>query len=137
MKFTYKEIPISFSPSSKRKKSIYRPIISVILIRYKKLIGYEALIDSGSDYNVFDAAVAGVLGINISAGNKRQIAGLGGEKIKGYEHKLILKIAGKQYNSSVIFSKQIPPNSFGILGNQGFFDNFRLTFKYPKYIEIL
>ena|SRR3989344_7038687 len=136
MKFTYKEIPISFSPSSKRKKSVYRPIIPVILLFNKEFIGYEALIDSGSDYNVFDASVAEFLGIKVSFGHKRQIVGIGEQKIKGYEHKITLKIAGRRYNTLVIFSKQIPSNSFGILGSQGFFSHFIVKFKYPTYIDV-
>lgn len=137
MRFTYREIPILFSPSSKRKKFIYRPIIPVILIRSKRLVGYEALIDSGSDYNIFHSRIAEILGIHLSKGRKRQIIGIGEQRLKGYEHNVILKVAGKQYKTRVIFSKQIPPNSFGVLGNSGFFNHFRVTFKYPKYIEVI
>lgn len=138
MKFTYREIPILFSPASKRKRFIYRPIIPVILVRDKGLVGYEALIDSGSDYNVFDASVADILGIKVSAGFKRQIIGIGEQRLRGYEHNVTLKIAGKQYKTKVIFSKHIPPNSFGILGNEGFFNHFKVTFNCSKrYFEVI
>ena len=137
MKFTYREIPILFSPATKRKKFIYRPILPVILIRGKKFVGYEALVDSGADYNIFHSRIAEILGISLTKSHKRQILGIGNQELKGYEHDVNLKIARKEYISKVIFSNKIPPNSFGILGNQGFFDHFKVTFKYPKYIELI
>lgn len=137
MKFVYQEFEIQPSPATKRKKLIYRPIIPVILINNKKFIEYQALIDTGADFNVFEGGISQFLGIRLTSGNKRQITGLGGEKIKGYEHNMILRTAGKQYNTKLIFSNQIPPYSFGVLGNQGFFDHYKVTFKYPKYIEVV
>ena len=136
MKFIYQELEIEPTPATTRKKLVYRPIIPVILICGKSVVGYLAVVDSGSDYCVFESKVADYLGIKLTSGNKRAIRGISGEPIKGYEHKIIFKIAGKQYKTKVIFSKQIPPNSFGVLGNQGFFDHFKVTFKYPKYIEV-
>ena len=136
VKFTYQEFEIKPSPSSRKKKTIYRPIIPVIMMSGKNLVGYRAVVDSGSDYCVFEAQVALYLGINLTAGNKRKIRGIGGNTIKGYEHKVLFKVAGKQYETKVIFSKQIPENSFGVLGSQGLFDNFKVIFNYPTYIEV-
>lgn len=137
MKFTYREIPILFSPATKRKKFIYRPILPVIIIHGKKFVGYEALVDSGADYNIFHSRIAEILGISLTKGHKRRILGIGNQELRGYEHDVTIKIAGREYVSKVIFSNKIPPNSFGILGNQGFFDHFKVTFKYPKYIELI
>lgn len=137
MKFPYRDFEVVPSPASKKKRIIYRPIIPVFLIYNKRLIGYQALIDSGSDHNIFDAIVAEILGVRITSGHKRQIRGIGAQKIKGYEHDITLKVANEQYRTKVIFSKQIPLNSFGVLGNQGFFNHFKVTFKYPKYIELI
>ena len=136
MKFVYQEFEILPSPATIRKSLVYRPIIPVILINNKGFIEYQALIDTGADFNVFEAGIAQYLGLRITSGNKRLITGLGGEKLKGYEHNLSLRIAGKQYKTKVIFSNQIPPYSFGVLGNKGFFDYFKVTFKYPSYIEV-
>lgn len=70
MKFAYRGIEISPSPASKKKRKVLRPIIPVILVFNKRMVGYEALIDSGADYNVFDAQVAEVLGIRLTTGHK-------------------------------------------------------------------
>lgn len=137
MKFSYRELEVLPSPASRKKKKVLRPIIPVLLIYGKKMVGYEALVDSGADYNVFDAGIAEVLGIKISSGHKRQIAGIGGQKIKGYAHTVTLKITNKRYEAQVIFSKEIPPYSFGVLGNQGFFDHFKISFDYRKKVMVL
>lgn len=132
MKFPYRELELQPSPASKKKRKVLRPIIPVILVYNERMVGYEALIDSGADYNILDAGIADVLGIRVTSGHKRQIAGIGGHKIKGYEHDLFLKVAGKQYRTKVVFSKEIPPHSFGVLGNQGFFNHFRVNFDYRR-----
>jgi len=136
MRFPYQELEVLPSPATKKKRVVNRPIIPVILIYRSSLVNYQALIDTGSDYNVFEAGVSQLLGLRLTSGHKRQITGIGGKEIKGYEHNVALRIAGKQYRTKVIFSSQIPPYSFGVLGNKGFFDHFKVTFKYPKYIDI-
>lgn len=134
--FSYRELEVLPSPASRKTKKVLRPIIPIILIYGKIIVGYEALIDSGADYNIFDAEIADVLGIKLTAGNRRQVVGLGG-RIKGYEHGVNLRIGEYQYKTNVIFSKEIPPNSFGVLGNQGFFDQFDVGFSLRKRKIIL
>lgn len=137
MKYPYRKLEIFPSSASKRKKIIFRPIVPVILSYRKQIVGYEALVDSGADYNVFDAVIAQILGIRLTAGSKRQVAGIGNHIIKGYEHSIILKVGRKQYRTKVIFSKEVPKYSFGVLGNQGFFDHFEVHFNYrQKYVDI-
>ena len=101
------------------------------------MVGYEALIDSGADHNVFDAGIADILGIRLKAGSKKQITGLAGQNVKGYEHSLGLKIGSYLYKTKIIFSSEIVSNSFGVLGNIGFFDHFSVLLNYKrKVIEI-
>ena len=137
MKFPYQEFEVLHSPSSKRHKKVFRPVIPVILIYSQRIVGYEALIDSGADYNIFDAGISDTLGIKLTTGRKRHIAGIGGQKIKGYEHKVTLRVGDRQYHSKIIFSKQIPAHSFGVLGNQGFFNHFKVNFNFREKIIIL
>jgi hypothetical protein len=50
---------------------IERPVIEVVLHNLRDVtapvVGYEALVDSGSDRNIFPAELAEVLGIKLSA----------------------------------------------------------------------
>ena len=107
-----------------------RPIIPVTLLYRHKLVQFEALIDSGADYNIFHGDIAVYLGINLTHGSKRIIHGLGGDSVKGYEHSVRLKFREYIYQSTIIFSNQLPENSLAVLGNQGFFDHFCVCFEY-------
>lgn len=102
------------------------------------MVGYEALIDSGADFNVFHSEIAQILDIDYKKGRKRQIFGLGNQEIKGYECNVEMKLQGfPKFVSPVIFSSQIPPHSFGVLGNKGFFGHFEIRFDYSsRSIEI-
>lgn len=134
MKFSYRELEVVPSPASLKRKTIFRPIIPIFLISPQKIVGYEALIDSGADFNVFDAGIADILGIKLTAGNKRQIIGLGGQRLKGYEHQINLKIGPHHYKTKALFSREIAPNSFGILGSIGFFDHFSVLLNFRKKV---
>ncbi len=137
MNFEYKKLEILPSPATQRKKSVWRPIIPVILKSEEIIVGYEALIDSGADYNVFPTSIAQALGIEVTKGSKRQIVGFGEQKIKGYEHTLELRVSNKWYSTKIIFSSRMPTYSFGVLGNQGFFNHFLVTLNYlQKDIQI-
>jgi hypothetical protein len=138
MKLRYKPLEVEPSKSTSRKITIWRPIIPVILIYKKGMVGYEALIDSGADFNVFHSEIAQILDIDYKRGKKRQIFGLGNQEINGYECDVEIKLQGfPKFESSVVFSNQIPPHSFGVLGNKGFFGHFEIKFDYAlRSIEI-
>ena len=65
------------------------------------------LLDSGADFNLIHGDVANYLGLNLTAGSKRNISGISGQ-IKGYEQKLQIKIGNYLNKTSVTFSNQLP-----------------------------
>lgn len=133
MKFNYKPEEFPITPTSKRAKVVWRPIIPVILIRGWRLVGYEALIDSGADYNIFHGDLAEIIGIKLTKGKSRKIYSLSGEPIKGYMHTVDIKPLGmRAFRVPVIFSRQMTKHSLGVLGNEGFFDHFKVEFDFKK-----
>src|SRR3989344_6000303 len=131
MQYHYYSFDVEFSPGTKRKKTLWRPIIEIILLYGKRVISYPVLIDSGADYNIFHSGVADALGIKLTSGKKRRIYGLGEQPIKGYEHKIDLKMVGlRSVQSKAIFTKELSDHAFGVLGNEGFFSHFRVRFDY-------
>ena len=58
MKFRYK----------KYGSGILRPVIPIEIIYKDIAVPYEVLVDSGADYNIFDAQLAEILGIEIHLG---------------------------------------------------------------------
>lgn len=128
--FSYSEFETSPFPSSKRRIVIYRPLIPVTLVYGRRFVHHAALLDSGADFNIFHGDIAAYLGIPLTKGSRRNIWGLGGGPIKGYEHSLILKIRQITYTTAVTFSNHLPENTLAVLGNRGFFDRFVVTFNY-------
>ncbi len=55
-----------------------------------------------------------------------------GKQSEGSFVEVNLKIANKLTNTLVLFSDDISDNGYGILGQQGFFNNYNVSFKYKK-----
>jgi len=48
-----------------------------------------------------------------------------------------MKVGRNLIMTTIVFSRQIPDNAIAVLGNQGFFDHFSVTFNYKaKTISI-
>lgn len=124
MKLPYREI-----------SGILRPIIQV-RFHYKKIFVIdEALIDSGADWCIFDAGLLDILKLPVN--RKINFQGIGREKLTGFKSKVSLIIADKKLEIDVIFSPDLGPFSYGVLGQKGFFDNFRICFdKLRLQVEI-
>lgn len=135
LKFTYTELGARPFPASNRLVKIFRPLIPITLINKNRFCHMAVLLDSGADFNLIHGDVASYLGLNLTLGSKRTISGISGQ-IRGYKHKLQLKIDNYLYKTTVIFSNQLPNNAIAVLGNQGFFDKFAVKFNYPKLITI-
>ena len=113
---------------------LLKPIIPIGLLFNGKLIRYEALIDSGADFNIFNAEIGELLGIDIRSGKKVKFSGIAGEPFEVYLHNLTIEVGGWHYKIVVGFSYGISPYGFGILGQKGFFDLFRVKFIFSKGI---
>ncbi len=137
VEFSYTELPVKPLTTSKRTILISRPIIPLIILYKARFVQYQALLDTGADYNVFHADIADYLGINLNKGKAMRITGIGGDQIKGYQHSVEIKVGKNLIKTSIIFSRQIPDNAIAVLGNQGFFNHFLVTFNYKdKTISI-
>jgi len=128
MQFPYKKFKLADGTE------LFKPIIPIGLLFNGKQIRYEALIDSGADFDIFNAEIGEILGINIRDGKKMQFSGIAGEPFKVYLHDLTLEVGGWQYKIVAGFSYKISPYGFGILGQKGFFDLFKVKFIFSKGI---
>ncbi len=131
MQFSYKKFKLLDG------NVLLKPIVPVGLLFNGKFIRYEALIDSGADFNIFNAEIGELLGIDIRSGKKIKFSGIAGEPFDVYFHNLTLEIGGWQYKIAAGFSYQISPYGFGVLGQRGLFDLFRIKFMFSNgVIEI-
>ncbi len=109
----------------------YRPIIPVTL-RFNKIeFNYLALLDSGADFNIFHSDIAKILKIDLSKlKNHVDFSGINGKGV-GYFTSIDVGVKNDFVkNTPVIFSRDISDSGYGILGQQGFFNNFEIEFNY-------
>jgi len=133
MKFPYLKTP----RADPRKKWISRPIIPIILFGTKGSVSIDALIDSGADRCLFNAEIGREIGLDIKTGEKEIFSGIEGGQIIAYLHKIQLKIIGIEKRIEITAGFTDAPGVFAILGQDGFFDAFRIKFeKDHNIIEI-
>lgn len=121
MKFKYKKI----------NSEVIRPIIPVGIISNGNCVRYEVLVDSGADICIFDAQIADILGIDIVKGTKSQVIGITGFPENYYVHTVTIGVGGWKFKIDAGF-KNMGGMSYGIVGQKGFFDLFKVKFDYLK-----
>jgi len=102
------------------------PIIPITLIKESIAIDIDVLIDSGANISVFREEIAECLEIVIEDGEEILLQGLGG-RIVGYIHELRVRVDDEEFPCKVVFSKELTVG-LNILGREGFFEYFQVTF---------
>lgn len=112
----------------------YRPIIPVILKFNRVEFKYLALLDSGADFNIFHGDIAKILKIDLGKmKNSMKFSGIKqGAEGMGHFASIDVGINGQFKNVPVVFSNDISENGYGILGQQGFFNNYKIVFSYKN-----
>ncbi len=123
MKFRYKNYG----------QGILRPVIPIEIIFNNKSVSYEVLVDSGADSNIFSSEIADILGINVTKGDKAEVAGITGESKPFYFHNSNIKVGGNLHKDIRIgFLEDIGKYAYGVVGQKGFFDIFVVKFDLIK-----
>ena len=127
MRFDYKRY------RQDRGADIGRPIIQVILRNLRDphapVIAYEALVDSGSDRNIFPSELAELLGIDLTATEDVRYVGgvVAGERRPVYFHPVEMEVGslgGPAFMTMVGFMPEFSKGGHGLLGRKGFFNEF-------------
>lgn len=128
MKFKYRKVNLA-NPFTGRK-NILRPIIPVSLSSRDSAVRYEALIDSGSDFNIFPTEIAQKLKINLKKCRLIYFSGIEDLPVQGHIADVFISVNHGKFKTNVVFADL--PNVTGILGQQGFFDIFVINFDISK-----
>lgn len=125
---------IKYSFKYQKAERYKRPLIPISLRFQNKKINTLALIDSGADFNVFHSDLAQLLDINLDSLKEIEFGGIKKDKeqCKGKLVMVEIGIDGDFFDAPIIFSSDISDNGYGILGQNGFFDHFRVTLDYKK-----
>jgi Aspartyl protease len=119
----------------------YMPVIPVTISRGEQSFVTEALVDSGAASSMFDAEIAGLLGITDleNDGIRLEFEGVSGHRVVGYQHDVTLEVGGNRFHAvPIAFTRDMPDNAVNILGQQGFFEIFPIKFTYRiKEIDLM
>ena len=139
MKIPYLGKPVSsgFRQIFPEAESVLKPLIPIVVRYQEKKEKVFALVDSGADACLFPAGVAERLGIDVKAGARHDFMGIGVSKNPFFFHEVEILFGKYQHKTRVGFSMSQNIGAGGILGQQGFFNHFVITFDHKnKFIEI-
>ena len=132
LKFPYQKFPSDPNDAFPDYKQAERPVIPIKVKYQNKEVEYLALIDSGADFCMFHAEIGEYLGINIIKGKKLKFFGVTGDKQIAYFHKIKINVGGHDKECYCGFSYELNKMPYGILGQRGFFDTFKVLMDYKK-----
>jgi hypothetical protein len=92
---------------------------------------FEAIIDSGASRCMFHADIGRFLGLDIKSGDLESTQGIGGST-ECWIHRVALYVPGGPVIIHAGFKEGLPVA--GLLGMNGFFDNFVVTFIQPALL---
>ena len=125
MKFNYKLYP------NPHGTWIERPVVLITLSNpgspSSPNIRYEALVDSGSDRCIFSTEIGELLGIDVTATDTVLFVGgvVAGQRRALYIHPIEIDIGdGNSFVGNVGFMPDFSKSGHGLLGRNGFFDQF-------------
>jgi hypothetical protein len=92
-----------------------------------------ALVDSGSEKNLFAPVLAEIIDIDFESGVQRPIVGIAeGQPRSYFEHELEMVVGDKVFKTSVGFMPDLSQQAgHGLVGQNGFFDHFNYV-KFDK-----
>ncbi|HEX3151420.1 MAG TPA: hypothetical protein VHR66_25300 [Gemmataceae bacterium] len=107
-------------------------MIPIEIIAGKEVIRYEVLVDSGADCNIVPAELGDLLGLDVPAGVENPVGGITGGGKSFFVHPATIRVGGWSYDAAMGFMPDMPPFGYGVVGQRGFFDLFKVTFDHRK-----
>jgi len=136
---SYSVDPTNPSPAFPNRTTTCRPRLAVTLISGNESFACYALIDSGADDCIFPASFGTVLGLNVRTGRHYTFGGAGGGGVQSayfFDLQIAIQNVGK-YKMPIGFTTALQNAGIGLLGQNGFFDRFRIGFNLRKGIFTL
>jgi hypothetical protein len=134
MRFRYTEIRNNQEPTN----PFQRPYLTVRLTHGAKHKDVISLVDSGADLCLFHSDVGKMLGIDMESGSELAFQGVSGVREMAYMHRVSLEVKGLgSISLDVGFTDSMAVGT-GILGQQGFFEQFQISFSLnEKLFEVI
>jgi hypothetical protein len=116
------------------------PIVRVVFTnpKNKKQVEVGFLIDSGADDIFLNTRLAEALGVDITKGATKEYQGITSTPVVASEHSLSMNVEPDTHQFKVVCSFLPDLPVFGLLGQNGFFDNYKVVFKrYENVFELM
>lgn len=110
--------------------SFERPYVEVNVKHGRRTEPYLLLVDSGADLNVFGAALALELGIELKHGKPLTVRGATGQSETFYVHPVTVSVGDITFSTTAAFADVPHLELAGLAGQRGFFDRFEVSFKF-------
>ena len=125
MDYSYSSLSGATEPSA----STY-PLLPVIFIYKHQIINYtiKALVDSGAENCYCLKSIGDYLRINFRRKKPIISTAANNSKLVGYSESINLLVNGKKIEAPFIFTANLDPNFPVILGQNGFFSQFKVCF---------
>ena len=97
---------------------------------------YNAFVDSGAGYSIFQSDVAEDLNLKLGEGKREYVTVGDGSLIIVYIHRLEIQIGDDEFEAGIGFSKQLGIG-FNIIGRKDIFERFKICFdEKEKVVEL-
>ncbi len=105
-----------------------------------KLWATYAIVDSGADQCIFPSYIVGLLSLNVQTARVSTFQGAGSvNQVSVFFDDIGVSVGNvPRFTATVAFSAAMNQCGFGLLGQNGFFDRFKVDFDLPKkffYVE--
>jgi predicted aspartyl protease len=111
----------------------YLPIVPLKVKGENGWIIYNAFVDSGAGYSIFQSDAAEDINLKIEDGKKGYVTIGDGSLIIVYIHKLEIQIANEEFEAEIGFSKQLGIG-FNIIERKDIFERFKICFDEKKKV---
>ena len=137
IRFSYQSSPTQPLEAFPNRQMVFRPVIDARVLWHGFSARYKVLIDSGADFCIFHAEIGELLGVPIKEGKKLTFFGTSGYPQDAYFHNIQIEVGGHVLDLFCGFSYDMKTLPYGLLGQTGFFDKFKIEFDYTnKRIEL-
>jgi hypothetical protein len=114
--------------------STFRPILPILVRGEQGFVERDFLLDSGADLSMAPRELCKQIGLNWQAGEPTEIRGISRRKncrVQGRVHEVAILVtdAGVLLRIPMVFAWGNAPY---VLGREGFFDIFNISFEKPK-----
>jgi len=133
----YQQIQAPPSPAFPTGRLAKRPFLIVKLRNRQNELNCLAIVDSGADHCVFPRSFMQPLGLDALTAPVDMTSGVGSNSVPTHYCNVTIDLGVTNFQVYPGFTAGMDQHGLGLLGQQGFFDKFKITFDYVGGLFVL